>query len=273
MAIRSLLTRHQPLSFQEFHTNGVTKGIKVLRGILSSNLTASAFHDLTLSRENNDIDLKSKLLFLVHPRQSATSVLQNWVSEGRKVSIYDLRNISKQLVQHGRHKHALEVMKWMEAQERFQISETDHALRCNLMEKAEALQLHTLGKGGCPNYKTWEILMEGYIRNENMERAVFAMKNGFKMLKHCDWRPSPMIIDSVLKYFEKNGNLEDGKWFLKVLRDLNLASLRVYRSLIRMHVAKEKPFGEIVKLMEDDEIDMDDETMNLVQASQIGAFS
>lgn len=146
-------------------------------------------------------------------------------------------------------------------------------VRDNLMDKAEALHLQTLEKGGCPNYKTWEILMEGYVRNDNMEKAVFAMKNGFKMLKHCDWRPSPAIVESVLEYLEKSGNLDDGKWFLKVFKDLNLASLRVYKVLIRMYVAKGKAVSEIVKLMEDDKIDMDDETVTLVEASQTGALS
>ncbi|KAI3732900.1 hypothetical protein L1987_64112 [Smallanthus sonchifolius] len=515
MAIRSLLTRLHPLRYPQknFFTN-------FLRGISSNTLCASSFHDLI---SYNGIDLKSKLLSLVYPRRSATSVLQNWVSEGRKVSIYDLREISKQLVRRERYKHALEVMKWMEGQDRFQISETDHALRfeltlkastlqeaedyftklpniasqkasylhllnsyvkenatekaeslmikmhslganvtphpfnsmmklyiatskfdlvlsiisrmkqnkiprnvlsynlwmsasyalhgvkyvdmvynemvndknvkigwsslctlaniymksglidkasltlrdaedklslynhfgyfflitnyaslknkdgvvrvweackrvdrrltcanymcimlcfvklgdvkesekifvewesqcvrydvrvsnillgCyvrdNLMEKAEALHFQTLEKGGCPNYKTWEILMEGYVKNGDMEKAVFAMKNACKMLKHCEWRPSRVIVESVLEYLEKSGNLEDGMWFLKVLRDLNLADSCVYRILIRMHVAKGKPVGEIVKLMEDDEIDMDDETMALVEVSQIGAFS
>ncbi|KAK1436371.1 hypothetical protein QVD17_02150 [Tagetes erecta] len=508
--IRSLLPR---LSLHELRTS-------FLRGISSNNLSASSFHDYT---SNRDDDLKSKLLSLVYPRRNATTVLQNWVTQGRKVSIYDLREISKQLVQRRRYKHALEVMKWMEAQSRFQISETDHALRLeltikattlteaedyftnlpniasqkasylhllnsyvrekdtkkaeslmikmnsyganvtphpfnsmmklyiatsqfdlvlsiisqmkqskrprnvlsynlwmtasfelygdkyvnmvynemlndknvkigwsslctlahiymksghtdkaslalrdaenklssynhfgyfflitnyaslkdkegvmrvweackrvdrkltcanymcimlclvklgdvkeaekifvewesqcirydvrvsnillgcyvrdNLMDKAEALHFQTLEKGGCPNYKTWEILMEGYVRNESMEKAVFAMKNGFKMLKHCDWRPSPVIVESILQYLEKSGNLEDGKWFLKVFRDLNLASLHVYQVLIRMHVAKGKAVGEIVKLMEDDKIDVDDETMTLVEASQMGSLS
>ncbi|KAL8252787.1 hypothetical protein R6Q59_036480 [Mikania micrantha] len=523
MAIRPLLTRLQPLSLHEIRTNGMAEGFNFLMGISSNNLWASAIHDTASCREDNAIDLKSKLLSLVHPRRSATSVLQNWASEGRKVSIYDLRGISKQLVQRGRCKHALEVMKWMEAQERFQVSETDHALRLeltikastlkeaedyftklpniasqkasylhllnsyvkekatekaeslmikmnnfgaivtphpfnsmmklyiatsqfdlvlsiisrmkqtkipknvlsynlwmsasyelygitsvekifdemvddknvkvgwsslctlaniymklglnekaalalrdaekklslynhfgyfflitnyaslkdkkgvirvweackrvdrnftcanymcimlclvklgdveeaekifvewesqcvrydvrvsnillgyyvrnNLMKKAEVLHCQTLEKGGCPNYKTWEILMEGYVRNKDTEKAVFTMKNAFKMLKHCDWRPSPVIVESILELLDKSGNLEDGMWFLNVLRDLNLANLYVYQILIKMHIAKGKPIVEIVKMMEDDEVIMDDETMTLVEASQIGELS
>ncbi|KAL7617405.1 hypothetical protein Lser_V15G00069 [Lactuca serriola] len=523
MAIRSLLTRLQPLSFRKIRYGGNAKGFNFLRRISSNNLSASAYHDLPPSKQNNDIDLKSKLLFLRYPRRSATSVLQNWISEGRKVSIYDLRDISNQLVRRGRYKHALEVLKWMEDQERFQFSESDHALRLELtikvstleeaedyfaklpntasqkasylhllnsyvreeatekaeslmikmtslganvtphpfnammklyiatsqfdlvlsviyqmkqnkiprnvlsynlwmsathevygvqnvdivykemlndkdviigwstlctlaniymksglfekatltlenaekklsfknhfgyfflitnyvslknkegvirvwkackrvdakltcanymcmllslvklddveeaekifmewesqcwkydirvsnillgayvrgglMEKAEGLHVRTLERGGCPNYKTWEILMEGYLKNGNMEKVVDAMKNGFKMLKDCDWRPSGTIVESIFEYFEKSGKLEDAKEFLNVIRGFNLASLCVYRSLIRMHVAKKKACSDILEMMEDDKIDMDGETMTIALASQNDALS
>ncbi|KAI3513730.1 hypothetical protein L1887_21069 [Cichorium endivia] len=515
MAIRSLLAHLRSVSSRHIRSNGVAKGSSFVRGISSNNLSASAFHDLPSSKENYDIGLKSKLLLLMYPRRSATSVLQNWVSEGRKVSIYDLRDISKQLVKRGRYKHALEVIKWMEDQERFQFSEADYSLRLELtikvstlqeaedyfaklpniasqkasylhllnsyvkekatekaeslmikmtssganvtphpfnammklymatcqfdlvlsvisqmkqnnipknvlsynlwmnashevygvqsvdivykemlndknvtvgwsslctlaniymksglfekanltlenaekklsfkyhfgyfflitnyaslknkkgviriweackrvdskltnqnymcillslvklgevkeaekifkkwesqcrrydirvsnvllgayvrsglMEKAEGLHLRTLERGGCPNYKTWEILMEGYVKNGDMEKVVHAMKNGLKMLKNCDLRPSGLIVESIFEYFETSGKLEDAKEFLKVIRDFNLASLCVYRSIIRMHVMKKIPFGDIVKMMEDDGIDMDDETRTIVQ--------
>ncbi|KAI7743159.1 hypothetical protein M8C21_014195 [Ambrosia artemisiifolia] len=520
MAIRSLLTRLQQLRLHQTRTNGTAQQFNILRRISSNMLWASSFNDQTSYRDHNnndnDTDIKSKLLFHVHPRRSALSVLQNWVSEGRKVSIYDVREVSKQLVERRRFKHALQVMMWMEGQDRFQISESDRALRLeltikastlqeaedyftklpniaaqkasylhllnsyvkeravekaellmskmnslganvtphpfnsmmklyiatskfdlvlstishmkeskiprnvlsynlwmsacyevygvahvdkvynemvhdknvkigwsslctlaniymkagliekanlalrdaenklssynhfgyfflitnytslknkqgvvrvweackridrkltcanymcimscfvklgdveeaerifvewesqcvrydvrvsnillgayvgdNLMEKAEALHAQTLEKGGCPNYKTWEILVEGYVRNGSMEKAVFAMKNALRMSKRCVWRPSPAIVETILEYVEKSGNLEDGKWFLKVLRDLNIADLPVYRLLIRMHVTNGKPIGEIVKMMEEDEIDMDDETRTLVEA-------
>ena len=45
-------------------------------------------------------------------------------------------------------------------------------VRGGLMEKAEGLHARTLERGGCPNYKTWEILMEGYVGSGEMEKAV-----------------------------------------------------------------------------------------------------
>ena len=40
-----------------------------------------------------------------------------------------------------------------------------------------------------------------------------------------------------------------------------------------MYIAKGKPFGQIVKFMEEDKIDSDDEIITLVEASQTGALS
>ncbi|KAI8550304.1 hypothetical protein RHMOL_Rhmol06G0094800 [Rhododendron molle] len=140
-------------------------------------------------------------------------------------------------------------------------------MRNGFVEKAEALHLHTLERGGCPNYKTWEILMEGWVRSQNMDKAINAMKKGFAMLKHCDWRPSPSIVVAIAESFENSGNFEDAKRYLTVVRRLSLANLPVYKSLIRMHAAAHQQPQEIFEMMKEDEIDIDDETSALLQTS------
>ncbi|KAG5543899.1 hypothetical protein RHGRI_016605 [Rhododendron griersonianum] len=140
-------------------------------------------------------------------------------------------------------------------------------MRNGFVEKAEALHVHTLERGGCPNYKTWEILMEGWVRSQNMDKAINAMKKGFAMLKHCDWRPSPSIVVAIAEYFENSGNFEDAKRYLAVVRRLGLASLPVYKSLLRMHASAHQPSQEIFEMMKEDEIDIDDETSALLQTS------
>lgn len=140
-------------------------------------------------------------------------------------------------------------------------------MRNGFVEKAEALHLHTLERGGCPNYKTWEILMEGWVRSQNMEKAINAMKNSFAMLKHCDWRPSPSIVVAIAELFENSENFEDAKRYLKVVRRLGLASLPVYKSLLRMHASANQPSQEIFEMMKEDEIEIDDETSGLLQTS------
>ncbi|XWS23943.1 hypothetical protein CRYUN_Cryun28dG0059100 [Craigia yunnanensis] len=139
-------------------------------------------------------------------------------------------------------------------------------MRIGLVDKAESLHLSSLEKGGCPNYKTWEILMEGWLRSHNMVMAMNAMKKGFAMLKDCHWRPSQHILVAFAEYFEKHGNLEDANNFIRDIQRLGLASSPIYKSLLRMHLSAKRPVHDILEMMDKDKIEMDDEISSLVQA-------
>ena len=142
-------------------------------------------------------------------------------------------------------------------------------VRSGYIDKAESLHLHTLERGSCPNYKTWEIVMEGWVKNQNMDKAINAMKKGLSKLKHCDWRPSHGIVMAIAEYFEKEGNIEDACWYGKAIHDLGLASLPLYKSLLRMHLSAQRPASGILKMMEKNKIEMDNETLALVQAFNV----
>ncbi|KAJ4967483.1 hypothetical protein NE237_019332 [Protea cynaroides] len=137
-------------------------------------------------------------------------------------------------------------------------------MRKGWMEKAESLHQHTLEKGGSPNYKTWEILMEGWVKSQQMDKAISAMKKGFALLKHCHWQPSPAIIMSIADYFEEHGNLEDAKKYVKVLQNLGLVSLPLYKTLLRVHIRTGKPAPNILLMMEKDKIEVDEEASALI---------
>ncbi|XVE55565.1 hypothetical protein DITRI_Ditri03aG0169500 [Diplodiscus trichospermus] len=139
-------------------------------------------------------------------------------------------------------------------------------MRIGWVDKAESLHLRSLEKGGCPNYKTWEILMEGWLRSHNMVKAINAMKKGFAMLKDCQWRPSQRILVAFAEYFEKHGNLEDANSFIREIHGMGLASSPIYKSLLRIHLSAKRPAHEILEMMDKDKIEMDDEMSTLVQA-------
>ncbi|XP_021284842.1 pentatricopeptide repeat-containing protein At5g27460 [Herrania umbratica] len=142
-------------------------------------------------------------------------------------------------------------------------------MRNGWVEKAESLYIRSLKKGGCPNYKTWEILMEGWVRSHKMVKAINAMKEGFAMLKDCRWRPSQGILVAIAEYFEKQGKLEDANNFIRDIQAMGLASSPIYKSLLRIHVSAKRPANDILEMMDKDKIEMDDEISTLVQASEI----
>ncbi|XP_065047896.1 pentatricopeptide repeat-containing protein At5g27460-like [Musa acuminata AAA Group] len=138
-------------------------------------------------------------------------------------------------------------------------------MRNGWMHKAESLHLHTLEKGARPNYKTWEILMEGWVNNRQMDRAVEAMKKGFSMLKDCQWRPPAAILMSIAEYFEEHGSVDEAKTFVKVLRGLGLMDLPLYKLFLRTHIKAGQVVPNILRMMGQDQIDLDEETLSLIQ--------
>ncbi|OIT22762.1 PREDICTED: pentatricopeptide repeat-containing protein At5g27460 [Nicotiana attenuata] len=136
-------------------------------------------------------------------------------------------------------------------------------MRNGSVGKAESLHYRTLEKGGCPNSKTWEILVEGWIRSQQMDKAIDALKSGLAALKHYDWRPSPSIVVAIAEYFEETRNFENAMEFLKTLRHFRLANLQVYKSLLRMQTSREESPQDILDMMQKDGIDVDDETSGI----------
>ncbi|KAK4372275.1 hypothetical protein RND71_007659 [Anisodus tanguticus] len=134
-------------------------------------------------------------------------------------------------------------------------------MRNELVEKAESLHNRTLEKGGCPNSKTWEILAEGWIRSQQMDKAIDALRSGLAALKQYDWKPSPSIAVAISEYFEENRNFEKAMELLTTLRHFGLANLQVYKSLLRMQTSKEESPLYILEMMQKDGISVDDESV------------
>lgn len=139
-------------------------------------------------------------------------------------------------------------------------------VRNGLINKAESLHLHTLERGGCPNYKTWEILMEGWVKSQKMDKAIIAVKQAFSMLNNCKWRPSHGILVAIAEYLEKHRKFEDANHYIQAIHHLGLASLPLYKIILRMHLHARRTAPDILKMMDKDKIEMDDETSSLVQA-------
>ncbi|KAG9450759.1 hypothetical protein H6P81_010724 [Aristolochia fimbriata] len=125
-------------------------------------------------------------------------------------------------------------------------------MRMGWMEKAEMLHNQTLEKGASPNYKTWEILMEGWVKRKDMPKAVQAMKSGCLLLEECNWRPPHSLLLAILQYFEEMNSIDDAMEYVEVLHKLKLTTLPIYHSLLRLHVRAQKPPSRILEMMDKD---------------------
>ncbi|KAI5404560.1 pentatricopeptide repeat-containing protein At5g27460 isoform X1 [Lathyrus oleraceus] len=139
-------------------------------------------------------------------------------------------------------------------------------VRNGAIEEAESLHLHTLQKGGYPNYKTWEILIEGYVKRQKMDEAIIAMKRALAMLKDCHWRPPQGLVLAIAEYLEKCGNFEYANEYIRDIHNLGLGSLSLYKVLLRMHLSAKKPPQHILKMINEDKVEMDSETFSILKA-------
>ncbi|XP_021276263.1 pentatricopeptide repeat-containing protein At5g09450, mitochondrial [Herrania umbratica] len=105
-----------------------------LSRLLSSGAASTEYVDEYLNNSETD-DLKSRIFRLRLPKRSATTVIEKWVGEGNRVSISDLRRISKELRKSQRFKHALEISEWVVTHEEYKLSDSDYAIRIDLMTK------------------------------------------------------------------------------------------------------------------------------------------
>ncbi|KAF8053977.1 hypothetical protein N665_1358s0012 [Sinapis alba] len=124
------------------------------------------------------------------------------------------------------------------------------------IRKAESLHNRVLERGGNPNYKTWEILMEGWVKCQSMEKAIDAMHQAFKLMKGCHWRPSQRILLAIAEYFEKEEKIKEANTYVRDLHRLGLANLPLYRLLLRMHENIQRPASHIYEMMKLDNIQL-----------------
>lgn len=89
--------------------------------------------DLVEESVEGDDDLRSRIFRLRLPKRSATNVLQKWVLQGNPITLSQLRDISKELRRSQRYKHALEISEWMVSNEEYELSDSDYAVRIDLM--------------------------------------------------------------------------------------------------------------------------------------------
>ncbi|CAM0943458.1 unnamed protein product [Alopecurus aequalis] len=143
-------------------------------------------------------------------------------------------------------------------------------VRNGWIEKAEKLHHHMLEKGAHPNYKTWEILMEGFVQSNQMDKAVDAMKKALSLMKTCKWRPPLKLVETIATFFEEQGKADDANRYIKVLQKFNLTSLPLYKSLLRAYIKADTVPTNISEMIAGDQIVMDEEMDQLIiRASKI----
>ncbi|ESW20375.1 hypothetical protein PHAVU_006G203700 [Phaseolus vulgaris] len=120
-------------------------------------------------------DLRSIILRLRLPKRSATNILQKWVLQGNTVTLSQLRDISKELRRSQRYKHALEISEWMVSHEQYELSDSDYAVRIDLMCKVFGIDAAERYFEGLPlatkTTETYTALLHSYAGAKLTDKA------------------------------------------------------------------------------------------------------
>ncbi|KAF5187784.1 Pentatricopeptide repeat-containing protein [Thalictrum thalictroides] len=85
-----------------------------------------------------------------------------------------------------------------------------------LLEKAEILVNKTIEKGKKPFANTWEILATGYLEDNQIPKAVEALKSAF-LARWPGWKPHRDTLAACLLYLKQQGDAEKTEEFVRLL--------------------------------------------------------
>ncbi|KAK7302559.1 hypothetical protein RJT34_13451 [Clitoria ternatea] len=123
----------------------------------------------------NSDDLRTRILSLRLPKRSATNVLHKWALQGNPIPLSQLRDISKELRRSHRFKHALEISEWMVGHEEYELTDSDYAVRIDLMTKVFGIDAAERYFEGLPlptkTVETYTALLHSYAAAKLTEKA------------------------------------------------------------------------------------------------------
>ncbi|KAK9166239.1 hypothetical protein Scep_001430 [Stephania cephalantha] len=216
MATRSLFS-----NLRRFYTPNhlsIDRRIGVPRSLSSTVLESDAIEDSI-----KDDDLKSRIFRLRLPKRSATTALQNWVAEGNRVTISELRNIGKELRKRQRYKHALEISEWMVSHEEFELLESDYAVRIDLMTRVFGIDAAERYFQGLPpmsrGSEVFTALLHSYAAAKLIERA----ENLFERIKESNVTFNALTYNEMMTLYISVGQLEKVPSVIEDLKRRNVS--------------------------------------------------
>ncbi|WRX14913.1 Pentatricopeptide repeat - like 10, partial [Theobroma cacao] len=178
-----------------------------LSRLLSSGAASTEYVDEYLNNLETD-DLKSRIFWLRLPKRSATTVIEKWVGEGNRVSISDLRQISKELRKSQRFKHALEISEWMVTHEEYKLSDSDYAIRIDLMTKVFGIDAAERYFEDLPptakTSETYTALLHCYAAAKLTEKA----EELFERIKGLALSFSALMYNEIMTLYMSIGQVE-----------------------------------------------------------------
>lgn len=143
-----------------------------------------------------------------------------------------------------------------------------------LLEKAEAMLDDFLKKGRKPPSSSWGIVAVGFAETGEIEKAYEFMLNALRVYApNSSWEPSWDVVKSILRYLGDEGGVEAAETFVGLLKNVRSTDRDMYHTLIKANLRAGKEIDEILKSMEADGIEVNEETREILSSkSETAAF-
>ncbi|XP_042509656.1 pentatricopeptide repeat-containing protein At1g02150 [Macadamia integrifolia] len=184
--------QHLPLSSLNFYSPTTISfrqpvGARAGRGLTNSiNCSISQVHSYGTQDYERRPPLKWSSLYrrislMDNPELGASSVLNQWEEEGRKLTKWELCRVVKELRKFRRYQLALEVYEWISDQgDRFRISSSDSAIQLDLISKVHGISRAEDYFSGLPNAlkdkRAYGALLNAYAQAKMKEKAEYMME-------------------------------------------------------------------------------------------------
>lgn len=133
------------------------------------------------------------------------------------------------------------------------------------VEKAEDILRAIIDRWKTVIPTCWSIIAEGYVNQQNVEKAFRCMKSALALQSENKWwKPGPTLFCSVLSWLGENGNVEDEEEFVSLLNVNVPRNSEMYHALTKAYIRDGKSVNELVERMNDDKIDKDEETKRIL---------
>lgn len=190
-----------------------------------------------LFRDEKD-DLRSRILRLRLPKRSAIKVLQNWVDLGNPITLSELRSICSDLRKSNCFKHALEISEWMVSHDEYELSDTDYAIRIDLMTKVFGVHSAERYFEGLPasakTSKTYTALLHCYARLKLTEQA----EDFFERIKSANLPLTAITYNELMTFYISVGQLEKVPPIVEEMKRQNVdLDLFTYNLWLTSHAA------------------------------------
>ncbi|KAK1436768.1 hypothetical protein QVD17_02550 [Tagetes erecta] len=101
-----------------------------------------------------------------------------------------------------------------------------------LLEKAETTINGLIESGNQPNASTWARLALGYVKSDEMGKAVEAMRKSI-LSSYPGWTVDTATLSACLGYLNSKGRLDEAGEMIKLLKENGHLSEAVYKSIVK----------------------------------------